>query len=231
MKRGKLFKKGHVKGSPTRRLTDFYPQLQPLNLDLPPPPEYQIHLDVYTDGSTSGNGFKNAIGGVGVFFADEDQRNVSDPFLKPPITSNRSELWAYWQAIHLVLASHPEESIWLRIFTDSKHGINCLTRWIPGWKANNWIKADGEPVKNRDIIEPLDQLIEESKPRLHVSFHKVKAHRTNPPTDDKTTELYRHWYGNFKADQLATQATRKQILKRKKTQKKKEIHCFRATKE
>ena len=43
----------------------------------------------------------------------------------------------------------------VRIYTDSEYAINCLTKWVPGWKRGGWKRATGEPVLHRDILEPL----------------------------------------------------------------------------
>jgi ribonuclease HI len=39
-----------------------------------------------------------------------------------------------------------------------------MTKWITGWKANDWlhkVKGQGkQPIKSRDLWEELDQLVE-----------------------------------------------------------------------
>ena len=54
---------------------------------------------VYTDGSAINNGKSNARGGIGVYFADRDKRNSSEPFFLKPITNIRVELYAVIRAI------------------------------------------------------------------------------------------------------------------------------------
>lgn len=50
---------------------------------------------VYVDGSCSGNGCKNSQGGIGVFWGDNDPRNLSEEVILPDnevITNQKAEL-------------------------------------------------------------------------------------------------------------------------------------------
>ena len=51
----------------------------------------------------------------------------------------------------------PQED--LRILCDSQYVINCITKWMPGWKRKGWRKADGKPVLNVDLLKEIDQAI------------------------------------------------------------------------
>lgn len=46
----------------------------------------------------------------------------------------------------------------LTIYTDSQFVIDCVTKYIKGWKAKNWRLASGGQVKNLDDIKRLDEL-------------------------------------------------------------------------
>lgn len=65
-------------------------------------------------------------------------------------TNNVMELTALLEALTHVA---PNESLLLRI--DSQYVINTVTKWAPGWKRKGWKKADGSPVKNRELVEAL----------------------------------------------------------------------------
>ncbi len=54
------------------------------------------------------------------------------------------------QAIH---RGHSE----VTVRTDSELLIKS-SEWIHGWKRNGWRTANGEPVKNRDLLEQMDSL-------------------------------------------------------------------------
>lgn len=45
------------------------------------------------------------------------------------------------------------------IHTDSEFVINSITKWIKKWKKNNWLTANGEPVKNKEQLILLDDII------------------------------------------------------------------------
>ena len=77
-------------------------------------------------------------------------------------------LWEEIQAIDI----DPKFERPLKVFTDSELLINSLTKWLPGWKAKNWKKADGAPVKNVDLLKELEELMKKRR----VSFKHVRAH-------------------------------------------------------
>ena len=60
----------------------------------------------------------------------------------------------------------------LRILCDSQYVINCVTKWMPGWKRKGWRKADGKPVLNVDLLKDIDQAIVGRK----YTFEWVKGH-------------------------------------------------------
>ncbi len=71
------------------------------------------------------------------------------------------------------------------IFTDSQYLRNGISTWIHAWKARGWKTADHKPVKNIDLWQRLDALVQQHR----VTWQWVKAHNGDP--------------GNEKADALA----------------------------
>jgi len=64
-----------------------------------------------------------------------------------------------------------------------------MTKWRFNWVKRNWIKSDGEPVKNRELWQELLKLCETHK----VDFKWVKGHNGDPgneKTDDLANEGY-----------------------------------------
>ncbi len=84
-------------------------------------------------------------------------------------TNNMGELQAVLELFRAT-AGHPEED--LKILCDSQYTINCITKWMPGWKKRGWKKADGKPVSNQDILLQLDEAIQGRK----YTFEWVKGH-------------------------------------------------------
>ena len=153
-------------------------------------------MKIYTDGSCINNGKKNAIGGIGVFFGDNDIRNISR--LQDGLTHSNQlgELQAIYNALEI---SEDDKNI--EIFTDSNYSINCLTKWYKSWEKNNWKTTKGKDVIHKELLKNILLLI---KKKQRVKFIHVRSHQPEP--NDKQSNEYDVWYGNYKADELATNA-------------------------
>lgn len=71
----------------------------------------------------------------------------------PHGTNNQGELMAVLDLFRAT-AHRPEEP--LQILCDSQYVINCITKWMPGWKRKGWRKADGKPVLNVEMLKEID---------------------------------------------------------------------------
>ena len=156
-------------------------------------------MNIFTDGSTLNNQCaEKRIGGIGVYFGDNDSRNISKP-LKKNATNQRAELKACIEALKKCKDKLDNE---INIYTDSKYVIGCMTEWIDNWIKNDWKKSDGKEIKNLKLIKKLHLLIKERK--KEVKFYHVKAHKKKPSNDE---EVF-FWHGNMMADKLATDAAK-----------------------
>lgn len=156
-------------------------------------------ITVWTDGASKNNGKKGALAGYGIYFADNDPRNVSRP-LEPgqEQTNQRSELRAILEAM-LIITNEPEYSRQkhkIVVVSDSLYSINCISVWYYNWEKNGFQTANKKPVKNLDIITPARKLYKEHD----VSFVHVRGHQKNP-TDINAIN-------NNKADVLAYNSIR-----------------------
>ncbi len=151
-------------------------------------------------------------GGVGVFFDNNDPRNVSEPYFLLPITNNRAELYAGIKAIENFAKFTPFEATIgkekLVIHSDSRYMIDSITKWIHGWKKKKWKKVNGTPVLNKDLLYWMDSLLTLYGNKFEIDFEWVKAHRvgSNIPKNKESDE-YTYWYGNFMADKFAVAGT------------------------
>ncbi|KAJ3232108.1 Ribonuclease H1 [Chytriomyces hyalinus] len=144
-------------------------------------------VHIYTDGACSGNGKEGARGGIGVFFAPNDPRNISEPLPGLVQTNNRAEILATVRALRVA----PDNPIIL--FTDSKYVCSGITQWIIKWKKKNWKTASGSDVSNKDLWVELDSELKARTQRGAgiVKFEYIRAHAG--------------LYGNSEADTLAVQ--------------------------
>lgn len=152
---------------------------------------------VFTDGACSGNNKMDkskAKAGYGVFFGDDDSRNISEKLIGEQ-TNNRAELKALLEAIKICTDDYT-------IYTDSNYSINCVTKWYKGWKKNGWKTSKGDDVKNRDLIEEIVNQLK-FKP-LQIEHCNASHDVKNVPT--LGTKEYTIYYGNNQADELARRA-------------------------
>jgi ribonuclease HI len=87
-------------------------------------------------------------------------------------TNNQAELTAVLQFFRAT-AHLPDD---LLILCDSQYVINCVTKWMPGWKKKGWRKADGKPVMNVELLQEIDAEL----PGRNYRFEWVKGHANHP---------------------------------------------------
>jgi ribonuclease HI len=69
----------------------------------------------------------------------------------------------------------------LVVVSDSTYVVNCFRdRWWKGWQARGWTNSQRKPVANRDLWEPLVELV---VGRGDVTFQWVKGHSGDPMND------------------------------------------------
>jgi ribonuclease HI/uncharacterized phage-like protein YoqJ len=67
------------------------------------------------------------------------------------------------------------------VVSDSTYVVNCFRdRWWQGWLRKGWVNSQRKPVANRDLWEPLVELVRE---RDNVAFRWVKGHSGDPHND------------------------------------------------
>lgn len=118
---------------------------------------------IATDGACSGNP------GPGGWAWVEQLTGTHESGGAPHTTNNIMELTALLRGLDYV---GPEGRLLIRC--DSQYVINVVTKWAPQWRRKGWKKADGKPVKNRELIEQLLSLYEGRKG--HTSVEWVKGH-------------------------------------------------------
>lgn len=133
-------------------------------------------IQIWTDGACSGN---PGPGGWGALLVSGNRRKELNGG-EVDTTNNRMELMAAIQALNAL-----KKPSAVTLHTDSTYVKDGLTKWIHGWKKNNWKTSAKKPVKNKDLWQDL----EAACARHEIEWVWVKGHAGDP--------------GNEKADELA----------------------------
>jgi len=136
-------------------------------------------ITIYTDGACRGN---PGVGGWGALLSSGEHRKEIRG-ADTDTTNNRMELTAAIRALE-ALKRHSK----VNLYTDSTYVKNGITDWLPQWKRRSWKTASRKPVKNVDLWQRLDEVVENHE----VKWHWVKGHAGHP--------------GNERADELANMA-------------------------
>jgi len=147
-----------------------------------------IDLFVYTDGSCSKNGRKNACAGIGIYFGTNDPRNVSKR-IEGKQTNNTAELSAIIET-YTIIENEIATGKKIAIMTDSEYAMKCVGSYGEKCCKKNWDKE----IPNVELIR---QLYEKYTDKPNVQFIHVRAHTNN-------TDI--HSVGNWNADHLANLA-------------------------
>ena len=136
---------------------------------------------IYTDGACKGN---PGPGGWGALLrsADGSEKELFGGELGT--TNNRMEMMAVIEA--LAALKRPCQ---VTLHVDSQYVLKGMTEWLAGWKAKGWKTASKQPVKNVDLWQRMDALVNSAGHR--IDWQWVKGHAGDP--------------GNERADALANQ--------------------------
>ncbi|PPQ84083.1 hypothetical protein CVT25_003603 [Psilocybe cyanescens] len=93
--------------------------------------------------------------GIGLWWGKSDRRNLSERCPGKQRTT-RAQLMSILRLLELTSNSDRP----LLIKTDSVYSINCFKTWIHEWKPNNWTNAQGNPIKNADVIRCIAKRLE-----------------------------------------------------------------------
>ncbi len=136
-------------------------------------------VTIYSDGACRGN---PGVGGWGVLLIYGENRRELKGYAAET-TNNKMELTAAIKALEALNCRCN-----VTLITDSEYVLKGATQWMQGWKRKNWINSTKKPVKNKELWQQLDVLLQQHK----VEWQWVKGHSNDA--------------GNERADQLANAA-------------------------
>lgn len=135
---------------------------------------------VYTDGCARGNGKIGSYGGIGVWYGDDDSRNISEPLFGTTQTNNRAELTAVVKALEEALKEAKKMDRKVVIRTDSDYTIRSVTEYYLTWERNGYKTSSGQEVKNVDLIKAILELRKDINRQLGcdngVVFEHIPGH-------------------------------------------------------
>ena len=149
----------------------------------------EVDYFVYTDGSCLNNGNIKSLAGIGIYFDQNNAKNVSkiiENDLKQ--INNSAELSAILEAYEIIKNDLNNKKIC--IFTDSEYSIKCATSYGEKCEKSNWEKN----IPNKELVMEIFNIY---KNNPNLKLQHIKAHTNSQDI---------HSIGNANADKLAYNA-------------------------
>ena len=135
---------------------------------------------VYCDGSCIHNGKTNAKAGIGIYFGENDTRNISEAVNGH--SNNVAELSAMIRVYNYVKKD-------ITIVSDSKYALHCVKEYGKKQEKDSWKNN----IPNQELVKQLYETYKDT----NIQFMHVYAH---------TNKKDIHSIGNAIADKLAYDA-------------------------
>ena len=101
-----------------------------------------------------------------------------------PTTNNRMELEGAIVALESLVdhfkENPPTSKPHVFLYSDSKYVVEGVEKWLAGWKARGWKKADKKEPENVDLWRRLDDTL---KLFTNLKFKWVKGHAGHPQNE------------------------------------------------
>jgi ribonuclease HI len=135
-------------------------------------------IEIYTDGACKGNPGPGGWGVLLISGTTEKELYGGERLT----TNNRMELMAVIQALQAL-----KRPCAVTLHVDSQYVLKGMTEWLAGWKAKGWRTSTKQPVKNQELWQALDALVNGAG--HEIKWRWVRGHDGDP--------------GNERADLLA----------------------------
>lgn len=144
--------------------------------DLPVPNIGDDHIAIYSDGACRGNPGP----GSWAFVAQDNTGKILQTAsgVSVSTTNNRMELQGAIEGLSF-LGDFPANFSKVHFHTDSRYVVDGITKWVKGWKARGWKKADKKTPENVEQWKRLDELYA----MYNVEFIWVKGHAGHPQNE------------------------------------------------
>ncbi|WP_225639677.1 ribonuclease HI [Candidatus Profftia sp. (ex Adelges kitamiensis)] len=120
-------------------------------------------VDIFTDGSCLGNPGPGGYGAI--LHYEQYEKTISAGYYIT--TNNRMELMAAIVALEIL--KNPCSVI---LYSDSQYVRKGITQWIHNWKKSRWQTTNKKSVKNIDLWQRLDLVIQ----KHNIEWIWIKGH-------------------------------------------------------
>lgn len=120
-------------------------------------------VEIFTDGACRGNPGPGGWGALLRYNGNEKLIYGS----AADTTNNRMEMMAAIQALESL-----KRPCKVSLSTDSQYLKKGITEWLKDWKGRGWKTASKKPVKNIDLWQRLDNVVQQHQ----IAWHWVRGH-------------------------------------------------------
>ncbi len=146
---------------------------------------FQAEVLLYSDGGCSGN--PGPGGWACILRHPKTGKELELSGGERETTNNRMEMMAVIEGLRAL-----KQPTAVELITDSKYVGQGMTEWMPNWKARGWKLPGNKPVKNLELWQELDRLMQ-----IHtIKFTHVKGH-SGHPENERCDELAVAAYQQF----------------------------------
>lgn len=153
--------------------------------------DMQRALAIFSDGACRGNPGPGAWGSIAQTQSGEVIFEASG--IEMQTTNNRMELEGAINGLiqgyeFLIENDLDIHSTSVFVYSDSRYVVDGIEKWVAGWKARGWRKADNKSPENVELWQKLDHLAQSFN---NLSFIWVKGHAGHPQNEycDKLANL------------------------------------------
>jgi len=141
-------------------------------------------INVYTDGSYMKKR-KDIYCGYGIYFPNNEYKNISRKFTHEPITNNRAELYAILKTIILtnkINNKRKEDKVKiLNIYSDSEYSVKIFNEWLKNWKKNK------KNYLNKDLVDEIDDHMNNAN--FKINLIHIYAHTGGKDKHSKCNDV------------------------------------------
>ncbi len=138
-----------------------------------------MDVEIFTDGACKGNPGPGGWAALLRYGHHEKQLSGAEAHC----TNNQMELRAAIEALKIL-----KRRCSVILTTDSNYLRRGISEWLPNWKRKGWKTASGQPVKNVELWQELEQL---------AKYHEIQWRWVKGHSGHRENEL---------VDELANQA-------------------------